>query len=155
VSLTWETVVTREVGSDRRLPVPERILSVLVGADPSDDARVFWSVAHDDDYLVVSDTPLRKPEYELVTDTTLYTDADSDGYRLRPPERVPENLLSAFYEGYEFAYLVYEEMATGDGPNSTLLLTEPQLTELLPGGNPTSDLGEQILDTPGFVPPPE
>jgi hypothetical protein len=153
MSLTWEVVVTREVGSNRRVPVPQRVLSVLAGDAPTDGERVFWSVAHDDSYLVVSDTPLQKPEYELVTDTTLYT--DGDGWRLRPPERVPDNLLSAFYYGNELVYLVYEKMATGDGPNSTLLLTEAQLQELLPSATGVSDLGDQVLDTPGFVPPPE
>lgn len=132
--------------------MPERVLSTLTTDAEPNDARVFWSVAHDNEYLVVSDTPLQKPAYRLVTDTKLYTDDDS--WRLRPPERVPDNLLSAFYRGNEMVYLAYQEMTTGEGPNSTLLLTESQLQELLPSGTGLSDLGDQVLDTPGFVPPP-
>ncbi len=79
----WEIIVTRKVGSDRRVPVPERVLSTLTTDAEPNDARVFWSVAHDNEYLVVSDTPLQKPAYRLVTDTKLYT--DDDGRRLRPP----------------------------------------------------------------------
>lgn len=132
--------------------MPERVLSTLTTDAEPNDARVFWSAAHDNEYLVVSDTPLQKPAYRLVTDTKLYTDDDS--WRLRPPERVPDNLLSAFYRGNEMVYLAYQEMTTGEGPNSTLLLTESQLQELLPSGTGLSDLGDQVLDTPGFVPPP-
>lgn len=73
----WEIIVTRKVVSDRCVPVPERVLSTLTTDTEPNDARVFWSVAHDNEYLVVSDTPLQKPAYRLVTDTKLYTDDDS------------------------------------------------------------------------------
>lgn len=79
----WEIIVTRKVVSDRCVPVPERVLSTLTADTKPNDARVFWSVAHDNEYLVVSDTPLQKPAYRLVTDMKLYRDDDS--WRLRPP----------------------------------------------------------------------
>lgn len=152
VTLAWRTIVSRSVGSDRRIPVPDDVVSLFTDGEPTGDERLCWSVAHDDAYLVVSDTPLQKSPYEFITNTALY---DGDGtYRIRPPERIPTSLRSIFYEGNEVLFLVSEEMAAGSGPNSTFLLSQRQAAELLPGTDRPSDLGEQILDTPGFVPPP-
>jgi hypothetical protein len=153
MSLQWRTIVSETVGTDRKITLPPSVLELFVEEEPTGDERVFWSVETEETYLVISDEPLTKPQYEFVAHSGIYDEGGS--YRIRPPESVPAQLRSQFYEGSELLFLSYEAMATGDGPNSTFLLSQQQASALLPGGDPTSDLGDRILDTPGFVPPAE
>ncbi len=122
---------------------------------------MFWNYERGANYVVLSEHPLRKPEYVDVGRTSVYDvePGDGTGGRVRLPADIDGVVRSNFLEGQRVYYLAYDEMEDGD--NGTLyLLTAAQFRRLLPGGvqAPAADgeesLREAVLDLPAFLPVP-
>lgn len=148
----WSTIVSREVGEDRKLRLPGELVDLF--DEDGMDLSVFWNYEKNTQYLVLSTRPLNRENYQPVTRTKVY---DEGGYKkIRPPSVLSDVILSNFQRGTELFYLAYEAMTDGDGTQSVFLLTRSQVLQLLPDEAVESDqeLETQILKTPGFIPSP-
>lgn len=156
----WYTIASREVGSDRRVRIPDDVRKVVAYETQNNREFVWWNYEKHSNYMVVSNEPLTKDNYEDVDYRIVYRDGEYE--KIRPPDvkhGFPEVLLTHFYEGNELFYLIYEEMARDDDIRSSFLLTKSQVLQLLPeeakereGIDDDPDLTKKILDAPGFFP---
>lgn len=148
MSTEWEEIASRTVRDNRKIRTPDWLVE-LFAVEGMDDS-VFWNYEKNSKYIILSDRPLSKSQYQPVTRTLIYNEG---GYRkIRPPGDFSEVLLSKFFEGNELFYLLHRDMRGGDGPASVYLLTRREVLDLLPNGDPDSDLKDKILSTPGLLP---
>ncbi|AZH26688.1 hypothetical protein [Haloplanus aerogenes] len=148
MSTEWEEIASRTIRDNRKVRTPDWFVE-LFAVDGMDDS-VFWNYEKNSKYIVLSDRPLSKSQYQPVTRTLIYNEG---GYRkIRPPGDFSEVLLSKFFEGNELFYLLHRDMRGEDNPTSVYLLTRREVLDLLPNGNPDSDLKSKILSTPGLLP---
>lgn len=142
----WEEILSREVGKDRKVELPEELVEYFV-EDGMDDS-VFWNFEQNARFLVLSKRPLSKDEYQPVKRSKIY---DEKGIRkIRPPDTFSDSMLSKFWDGNELYYLLRDDMMEDDF--SLYLLTKTEVLELLPGqAEAGSDLRQRIMSTPGFL----
>lgn len=147
MSTEWEEIASRTVRDNRKVRTPDWFVE-LFAVEGMEDS-VFWNYEKNSKYIILSDRPLAKSQYQPVARTSIYNEG---GYRkIRPPGDFSEVLLSKFFEGNELFYLFHRDMRGRDCPTSVYLLTRREVMDLLPGGDPNSDLRDEILSTPGLL----
>ena len=152
MSKDWRDIATGKVGSDRKVKIPEKFVSLFEAGEMDDS--VFWNYEKHSNYIVLSNRPLTDDNYQPVSRSKIF---DENGHRkIRPKDHFPDELLSHFYHGNKLYYMAYEEMVDEDGLISVFLLTEDQVIRLLPGqdSSDVEDIQTRVLSTPGFMPSP-
>ena len=141
-----ELILSREVGDDRKIELPEELVEYFQQKGMYDS--VYWNYEKNAMFLVLSKDPLSKDEYQPVTRSKIY---DENGIRkIRPPADFSDSMLTKFFNGNELFYLLHNEMVKDQF--SLYLLTASEVMKLLPGDtNVDDDLKQRIMSTPGFL----
>jgi hypothetical protein len=155
---TWDFLIQEEVTrSGARdsimIRLPERVKK-LVGEEKLTDTGpvVHWNVEREHKYLVLSNSGLRKNQYEAVKQTQIYDidNLDQEGGRIRPPQGIINAWAGSPESGDRVYYLSHRQMINGE-VQSVYLLTEDQILDLLPRNrNHAGSTIDSVFEVPGF-----
>lgn len=145
----WSVIEQRNILEGPKINLPPEAQEVVVGEN-DDQELVWWHHEKHANYAVISNTLLRKPDYEFLdTSEILYSDTPTN---VTIPKKVRDELTSSFSYGDKLFYLAYKEMTRGD-TRSVFILTERQLLRILPDSTAAdSNLEQAIANAPGFMP---
>lgn len=162
----WTMFYQEEVKSDRKIPLPPEVHTVVGDDHEVHGHSVYWNYERNADYIVLSQYALREPNYGDVTRTKVYGaehGEETTGY-IRIPEGLSDLVRSNYLEGTRVNYMAYREMLAGDNP-TVFLLSNAQFQRLLPSGVRASvdgdregaddrELEESLMNLPAFLPSP-
>jgi len=103
-------LLTREIKSNRKIPLPAVVRSLLV-RDPS-NPTVAWNY-YKDDIIALSNDPLIRDEHDDYSWIKV-TDVMDDGRYIRPPDDIDDELLQHFQPGETRVADVLKEWARKD-----------------------------------------
>lgn len=159
----WTIFFQEEVQTGRTIPIPAAVHSVVGFAHELHGPCVHWNYERNANYIVLSEYPLREPNYVDVSRTKIY-DIDGEDQqkgRIRIPDGLDEMVKSHFLEGTRVNYMAYERMVDQENP-AVFLLSNSQFQQLLPataqqsvtGTEDDADLEQSLLNLPAFLPSP-
>lgn len=118
---------------------------------------IHWNVDHQNEFVVLSEQPLRNNTYSHVGAYKIYGIDEPDAYggNIRPPERITDFWPVELVPGKRVFFLSHSRMCQSENP-SVYLLSESQLLKLLPDRPGTMHQEGQavpdgLFEVPGLV----
>lgn len=144
----WSVIEQRNILEGPKINLPHEVGEVISGGN-QDQELVWWHLENHAEYVVISNTLLRKDNYSFVDNTEiLYSDTPTN---VTLPKKLRERFPDKFSYDDKMFYLAYQEMTVG-AERTIYLLTERQVLKLLPDDVEGGNVGEAIQNAPGFMP---